>query len=43
MALSKKPYRILTLDGGGTFALIQAQALRHEDPFENVFCYKNMP
>ena len=27
MGLSKKPYRILTLDGGGTFALIQAQAL----------------
>lgn len=27
MAVSRKPYRILTLDGGGTFALIQAKAL----------------
>lgn len=27
MAISTKPYRILTLDGGGTFALIQAKAL----------------
>lgn len=27
MAISQKPYRILTLDGGGTFALIQAKAL----------------
>ena len=27
MAISQKPFRILTLDGGGTFALIQAKAL----------------
>jgi predicted acylesterase/phospholipase RssA len=27
MAISQKPFRILTLDGGGTFALIEAKAL----------------
>jgi hypothetical protein len=35
MGISKRPFRILSLDGGGTFAMIQAKALADLYPGQN--------